>query len=66
MSFKRILAVGFLASGLTACVDQIGTEDPGFSETVKYDTALQTINPTPVYPATALSRPLRNDVVVAL
>jgi len=52
MSFKRILAMGVLASALTACGfnQQIGTEDPGLGEAVKYDTALQTINPTPVYP----------------
>src|ERR1043166_2377126 len=55
MSFKRILAVGFVAFAVTGCGfnQQIGTGDLGLGEAVKYDTALQTINPTPVYPANA-------------
>ena len=31
----------------------IGDEDPGMGEAVKYNAAIQTINPTPVYSATA-------------
>jgi hypothetical protein len=30
---------------------QIGAEDPGLGEAVRYDTALQTINPTPAQTA---------------
>lgn len=31
----------------------IGDEDPAFGEAVKYNAAIQTINPTPVYAANA-------------
>jgi hypothetical protein len=52
MSFKRILLIGAISAALSGCYT-IGSDDPGFAETVKYDTALQTINPAPVYPANA-------------
>jgi hypothetical protein len=53
MSYKRILfaSVGCLA--LCACNTvnkNIGQEDPAFGEAVKYNAAMQTINPDPVYP----------------
>jgi hypothetical protein len=49
MSSRRIFAAGAIALGLTACGmnQQIGTEAQSFGEAVKYDTAIQTINPTP-------------------
>lgn len=53
MSFKRILFGAILGAALTACNTanrHIGDEDPGFGEAVKYNAALQTINPAPVYP----------------
>ena len=44
------------AALLAACNtanSHIGDEDPAFGEAVKYDQAIQTINPTPIYPASA-------------
>lgn len=52
MSFKRILLIGAITAVLSGCYT-IGREDLGFGESVKYDTALQTINPAPVYPPNA-------------
>lgn len=58
MSFDRIRAsivvAGVLA--LAACNtanSHIGDEDPGFGESLKYDQAIQTINPAPIYPPSA-------------
>jgi len=49
----RTLALGaILGQALTACNTvhkNIGQEDPGFGEAAKYNAALQTINPAPVY-----------------
>jgi hypothetical protein len=59
MSSKRTLAavvvVGALALGGCDTIRDrhIGDDDPGFGETVKYDQAIQTINPVPVYPVAA-------------
>ena len=50
--FVAIAALGSLA-GLAGCGSfnkTIGMEDPAFGEAVKYDVAVQTINPDPVYP----------------
>ena len=56
MSFNLRLALTAAAAlSLAACNtanSHIGDEDPAWGEAVKYDTALQTINPAPVYPAT--------------
>ncbi len=52
MRFKSALIL--LAVGLAGCatVDPVSqSTDPGFGESVKYNTALQTIDPDPVYPA---------------
>jgi len=49
---SRLLAIWLAALGLCACSTvnkNIGQEDPGMGEAVKYDAALQTINPAPVY-----------------
>ena len=57
MSFSPRLALGAVAAlGLAACNtmhSHIGDEDPAWGEAVKYNSALQTINPAPVYPAAA-------------
>ena len=49
---SRLLAISLAMLGLCACSTvnkNIGQEDPGMGEAVKYDAALQTINPVPVY-----------------
>jgi len=57
MSFKpRLLLAAVGALGLAGCNtmnSHIGDEDPGWGEAVKYNAAIQTINPTPVYSATS-------------
>ena len=54
MSSRKLTipAVGALMIALTACNTwnrHIGDEDPYFGEAAKYDAAVQTINPEPVY-----------------
>ena len=49
---SRLLAISLATLGLCACSTvnkNIGQDDPGMGEAVKYDAALQTINPAPVY-----------------
>ncbi len=41
----------FALAGCNTVHKHIGEDDPYFGEAVKYDAALQTINPDPVYPA---------------
>jgi hypothetical protein len=58
MSSKRaislLLASGaFALAGCNTANSHIGDEDPFMGEAVKYNAAIQTINPTPVYPPTA-------------
>lgn len=59
MSFDRIrlmlLALPILLLGAcNTAKTHIGDEDPAFGEAVKYDQAIQTVNPVPVYaPAAA-------------
>lgn len=51
MSCRKILAVtslGLLA-GCNTVYEQSLSADPGFGEAVKYDMAVQTIDPDPVY-----------------
>jgi hypothetical protein len=55
MSFKRVIGLLLLSGvvALTGCNtanSHIGDEDPFVGEAVKYNAAIQTINPTPVYP----------------
>jgi hypothetical protein len=46
--------VGLIAlAGCNTANTHIGDEDIGFGEAAKYNAAIQTINPTPVYPAAA-------------
>jgi predicted small secreted protein len=54
MSSRKLLfpALGAIAITLTACNTwnrHIGDEDPYLGEAVKYNAAVQTINPEPVY-----------------
>ena len=49
---SKLLLITAAAAALSACgtVNKpIGVEDAAFGEAVKYDTAVQTINPAPVY-----------------
>lgn len=51
LTLALTLALPLLLGG---CLNEpIGVRDAGFGEAVKYDTAIQTINPEPVYPAGA-------------
>ena len=53
MSFKLLLiaAGSMVLAGCGTMNKNIGQEDPGFGEAVKYNAAIQTINPAPVYAA---------------
>lgn len=65
MSSRLRWMIAGTAFGLAACTtthSHIGDEDPAFGEAVKYDTALQTINPDPVYPPGA-AQPGANGAV---
>ena len=49
---SRVLVIVLGSLGLCACSTihkNIGQDDPGFGESVKYNAALETINPAPVY-----------------
>jgi len=51
---SRLLLLAVAAVALAGCGTMnknIGQEDPGFGEAVKYNAAIQTINPAPVYAA---------------
>ncbi len=49
MRFKSMLILAGAAFAATGCAPV----DPGFSEAVRYDMAVQTIDPDPQYPADA-------------
>lgn len=54
MSSRRIWIVAIASTALAGCntmYTHYGDEDPSLGEAVKYDAAVQTINPTPVYSA---------------
>jgi hypothetical protein len=54
MSFRSALVTAALCAALCGCntaQTHIGDEDPFLGEAVKYNAAIQTINPAPVYPA---------------
>ena len=60
---RILLAVGGLAlAGCNTANTHIGDEDPGMGEAAKYNAAIQTINPTPLYPATAAQPGANGDV----
>ena len=51
---SRLLLIAAAAISLGACSTMnknIGQEDPGIGETAKYNAAIQTVNPDPVYQA---------------
>ena len=53
---SRLLLIAAATLALGACSTMnknIGQEDPGLGEAVKYNAAVQIINPDPVYPADA-------------
>jgi len=60
MSFKRTasaIAAALLLAGCSTAHGDTVTADPAFGEAVKYNAAIQTINPDPVYaPAGAQPR----------
>lgn len=53
MSCKLLLApaAAVLLAGCSTVNTPIGSQDPGFGEAVKYNAAVQTIDPDPVYTA---------------
>ena len=58
MCFKRMLLASAACVVLAGCAtpdpkSRIGQEDPFLGEAVRYNAALQTINPEPVYPEDA-------------
>ena len=77
MSCKLVGAAlaALLLAGCNTAQSKIGSEDKRFGEAVKYDLAIQTINPDPVYPvngalpgdsgaqAAAATRRYRTDAV---
>src|SRR5437762_959919 len=48
-----LFAATLALAGCNTANSHIGDEDPGMGEAVKYNAAIQTINPAPVYPAAA-------------
>lgn len=46
-----ITAAALLLAGCSTMNKPIGQEDVGLGEAVKYNAAVQTVNPDPVYPA---------------
>jgi len=50
---SKLLLIGITGIALGACTmnKPIGQEDPAIGEAVKYNAAIQTINPDPVYQA---------------
>ena len=81
MSFKQLLipAAGLVAlGGCNTASSHLGSEDPRLGEAAKYDLAIQTINPDPVYApngarpgddaakAAAASKRYRTDAVKAV
>ena len=53
MSFKLLIAISCAAllGGCSASLRNMGSPDPAFGEAVKWNAALQTIDPDPVYTA---------------
>ena len=53
MSSKALLIIAGCAAlcGCSTVNKNIGQEDPALGEAVRYNAAIQTINPDPVYPA---------------
>jgi hypothetical protein len=54
MSSKRLVSMFGFCALITGCVNEpIGQRDASFGEAVKYNAAIQTISPDPIYPAGA-------------
>jgi hypothetical protein len=54
MSYSRCLLIcagGVALAGCNTVYNNIASEDPYLGEAVKYNAAVQTVNPDPVYPA---------------
>ena len=52
--FSKLLLIaagGLIVAGCSTMNKPIGAEDIGLGEAVKYNAAVQTVNPDPVYPA---------------
>ena len=65
MSSRRFWIAGAVCAALAGCNtmnSHIGDEDKAFGEAVKYNAAIQTINPAPVYPAAAAQPGANGDV----
>jgi hypothetical protein len=52
-AFLLAAAAMFALSGCNTMHKHIGEDDPYFGDSLKYDSALQTINPDPLYPPNA-------------
>jgi hypothetical protein len=60
-----LLIAAAACAALAACntaQTHIGDEDPGLGEALKYDAAIQTINPAPVYTANSTQPGSNGDV----
>lgn len=67
MSSNRFVLLAIACGALSACTTwntHIADEDPGLGEAPKYDAAIQTINPAPVYSADS-AQPGSNGAVGA-
>jgi hypothetical protein len=65
MSSKRLLIAAVACVSLAGCstvYSHYGDEDPGLGEALKYDQAIQVINPAPVYAANS-TQPGSNGAV---
>jgi hypothetical protein len=65
MSSSRLWIAAAASFALAACNTagtHIGDEDPGMGEAVKYNAAIQTINPAPVYGANSTQPGSNGDV----
>ena len=68
MCSKRLWTVAIASVALGGCntwYTHYGDEDPSLGEAVKYDAAVQTINPTPVYSADSAQPGSNGDVGAA-
>jgi hypothetical protein len=68
MSSNRLWIVALASAGLAACntaQTHIGDESPVLGEAFAYDTAVQTINPAPVYGPNAAQPGSNGDVGAA-
>ena len=65
MSSRRLLIAAVACGSLAGCntmYTHYGDDDPGFGEAAKYDAAVQTINPAPVYSADSTQPGSNGDV----